>query len=165
MDKFNQCIKLVLENEGGYVDDPHDTGGETMYGITLAVARASGYTGPMRDLPMDMAKDIYRRKYWQEWMECAPMPLCFELLDTAVNSGSVTAAKLLQRTLGVAEDGVVGPKTRAAATAMHPARLWSAFIATRIAYLTTCKQWQYFSAGWARRMANNLKRGSALLEV
>lgn len=165
MDKFDQCIKWVLENEGGYVDDQHDTGGETMYGITRVVARANGYTGPMRDMPLDVAKEIYRKKYWQSWMECAPMPLCFELLDTAINSGPTTAAKLLQRALGVVDDGVVGPKTRAAVTAMHPTRLWSEFMAARLDYLTRCKQWQYFSAGWTRRMANNMRRGAALLEA
>ncbi|MGJ3625940.1 glycosyl hydrolase 108 family protein [Sphingomonas sp. MMS24-JH45] len=39
-------IEEVLANEGGYANDPRDAGGETMFGITKAVARADGYTGP-----------------------------------------------------------------------------------------------------------------------
>ena len=31
---FNEIIEVVLQHEGGYVDDPNDLGGETKYGIT-----------------------------------------------------------------------------------------------------------------------------------
>ena len=31
---FDEIIEIVLEHEGGYVNDPHDRGGETKYGIS-----------------------------------------------------------------------------------------------------------------------------------
>ena len=31
---FDEIIEQVLEHEGGYVDDPTDSGGETKYGIS-----------------------------------------------------------------------------------------------------------------------------------
>ena len=30
---FDEIIEIVLEHEGGYVNDPDDAGGETKYGI------------------------------------------------------------------------------------------------------------------------------------
>ena len=30
---FEEIIEIVLEHEGGYVNDPDDAGGETKYGI------------------------------------------------------------------------------------------------------------------------------------
>lgn len=45
------------------MNDPSDKGGETNYGITVATARANGYKGAMRDLPLQTAKDIYRNEY------------------------------------------------------------------------------------------------------
>ena len=30
---FEEIIEVVLEHEGGYVNDPDDAGGETKYGI------------------------------------------------------------------------------------------------------------------------------------
>lgn len=44
-------LTAVFALEGGYVNHPSDPGGETNHGITKAVARKHGYTGPMRDLP------------------------------------------------------------------------------------------------------------------
>ena len=33
-------INELIEREGGYVNDPKDSGGETKFGITVATARA-----------------------------------------------------------------------------------------------------------------------------
>ena len=164
VDKFDQCFEWLRGNEGGYSNNPNDAGGETMWGVTVAVARECGYHGNMNEMTVETAKEIYKARYWRDWMDCAPMPLAFELFDTAVNSGPGVAARLLQRTLGVAEDGTVGPRTRAAATARSPSALWVAFVGVRLEYLTRCKGWPHFSAGWTNRVAGNLKRGAAALE-
>lgn len=47
---FDTAFDRLLGNEGGYVNNPADPGGETNWGVTVAVARASGYTGAMRDM-------------------------------------------------------------------------------------------------------------------
>ena len=54
-----------METEGGYSNrNPEDDpGGETMWGVTARVAREDGYTGPMRDLPLERAKSIARRAW------------------------------------------------------------------------------------------------------
>ena len=96
-------IEDVIDREGGYVDHPADRGGPTRYGITQAVARAEGYTGPIRDLPRQLAARIYRRRYWQapnfdRVATRAPL-LAAELFDTGVNMGPAIAATFLQRIL------------------------------------------------------------------
>lgn len=99
----------VLANEGGYVNDARDAGGETNYGITITTARANGYHGPMRDLSKATALEIYRARY-----VVAPgfglvgnvsMPIAAELVDTGVNMGPTVAGQFLQRALNALVDG------------------------------------------------------------
>ncbi len=84
-------IETLVGKEGGYSNHPSDTGGETMWGITVAVARANGYTGPMRSMPRDTAKDIYRRKYFVlpgfDRVAEQSAAVAEELFDTGVNMG------------------------------------------------------------------------------
>lgn len=98
-------INDLIDREGGYVNDPEDSGGETNFGITLATARAYGYTGAMVDLPRDVAQNIYLRRYWVEPRfhqvnEIYPA-LADCLLDFGVLAGQTTAAAHLQRVLNV----------------------------------------------------------------
>ena len=53
---FDQAFRNMIGHEGGYVNDPRDPGGETNHGVTKRVAVANGYTGSMKDLPLDTAK-------------------------------------------------------------------------------------------------------------
>ena len=118
----DSIIERVIFIEGGYANDSYDSGGKTQYGITEAVARSNGYRGHMRDLPMDKAKAIYIKKYWNKLnlgdiVKIAPR-VAEELFDTAVNMGTGRAGRFLQRSLNVfgkdaklTVDGAVGPKT------------------------------------------------------
>ena len=45
MANFDILFNRLMEHEGGYINHPSDPGGETMYGITKAVAVANGYAG------------------------------------------------------------------------------------------------------------------------
>lgn len=162
MDKFDQCFHQLLGNEGKYSNNHADPGGETMWGVTKAVARMSGYDGEMREMPIDVAKSIYRHYYWADWMDNAAMPLCFELFDAAVNCGPVTAAKLFQRALGVKEDCIIGPKTLAAASALSTSRLWVQFAATVLEYRASLPQ-KDFGKGWVNRSVANLRKGATML--
>lgn len=123
---IDQVIEAVLEKEGGYVNDPADRGGETNWGITIAVARANGWHAPMRELPRGVAKDIYRKRYvtdpgFDKVGQVDPA-IGGELVDTGVNMGPRTAAIMLQRALNglnrqerdyadIAVDGDCGPAT------------------------------------------------------
>jgi hypothetical protein len=53
---FEDLFHRLLLREGGYSDNAADSGGQTKYGITEEVARAHGYTGAMKDLPLSVAQ-------------------------------------------------------------------------------------------------------------
>lgn len=99
----DKIINDVVAAEGGYVDHPNDRGGPTMYGITEAVARANGYQGAMKDLPLSLARSIYERRYVTEPKFDQVLALHEgigqELIDTGVNMGPARAAEFLQRWL------------------------------------------------------------------
>lgn len=100
---FQTTIDHILAREKGYVDHPADRGGPTRYGITQAVARANGYTGHMRDLPLQLARDIYLKRYITgprfDAVAALSEPVAAELIDTGVNMGPARAAEMLQRWL------------------------------------------------------------------
>lgn len=121
-----RIINEIIRVEGGYIDDPNDSGGETNFGITVTVARAAGYKGHVRDLTRVVAFNIYAAKYWDavcgdELSELSEA-IAEEVVDTSVNMGPGRAGKFLQRALNVLNnqaklykdlkvDGGIGPKT------------------------------------------------------
>lgn len=93
-------LEYIFLVEGGYFNHPNDPGGETMYGIIKTEARANGYNGAMRDLPREVACEIYLRKYWKNnglmKIESFIVGLC--IFDFFVNSGS-RGATIAQETV------------------------------------------------------------------
>ena len=73
MSDFDKAFDLLIGNEGGYVNNPKDPGGETNWGITKAVAVANGYAGDMRTMPKETAKSIYKKMYWDK-LQCDQLP-------------------------------------------------------------------------------------------
>lgn len=124
---IEEYLNELIKREGGYVNNPADRGGATNFGITEAVARASGFKGKMKDLPLSTAKDIYKKQYWIsprfDQVNAISNVVAEELLDTGVNCGTGFAKPLLQRALNLlnnqgqggwpdlAIDGVYGAAT------------------------------------------------------
>jgi lysozyme family protein len=157
---FDTAFHKLLGHEGGYVDHPDDPGGETNWGITVRVARLNGYTGPMRDLPVETAKAIYRKDFWMT-TRCEELPaaLRYPVFDAAVNSGVRQAVIWLQRAAGVdgmGADGVFGPRTMLAVKQQTPEALVRRMLGQRLRFMTDLKTWSAFGRGWARRIADLL---------
>lgn len=152
---FDTAFDLLLKHEGGFSDHAADPGGKTRYGITEAVAREVGYRGDMRELPLDLAKRIYKDRYWDAVKaEQLPSTVRYVVFDAAVNSGPGQSAKWLQRALGVADDGVIGPRTLAAAHAANPDALRMRILGQRLRFMAGLTNWPAFSRGWAIRIAS-----------
>jgi lysozyme family protein len=134
---FESVIDGILDAEApnwrtgdsGYTDDPSDRGGPTAYGITVAVARKNGYFGQMQELPLTLARSIYRNRYIVEpafdKVALINEGVAAELIDTGVNCGPARAAEFFQRCLNafntdgsryadVFADGRIGEVTLAA---------------------------------------------------
>ncbi|QBH20851.1 hypothetical protein EYC51_15905 [Alcaligenes faecalis] len=155
---FEAAFERLIGHEGGYVNHPDDPGGETNWGITLRTARAAGYTGSMRDLTREQAKEIYRAEYWSRARsEELDGAIAFQVFDAAVNHGIGNAIRFLQRAAEVADDGAIGPVTLAAVKAMSVTDVLARFNAERLIFYTNLSTWGSFGRGWARRVAGNLQ--------
>lgn len=155
--QFEVAVFRVLGHEGGYSNHPADPGGETMWGITKRVALANGYKGEMRFLPREEAIRIYENEYWLPIKgDSLPFPVAFQLFDTAVNSGPVQAIKLLQRALGVKDDGVLGPITLSAAKTRGALDIGVDFLRQRLLFQASLPAFKDFGRGWINRAFTNL---------
>lgn len=104
---MNAIINKVIGLEGGYIDDPQDSGGATKLGITHATASRHGYG--VKSLTKEQAVLIYQADYWTplnlDKVVLISEKLATELFDTGVNMGTGTAAKFLQRALNSLNNG------------------------------------------------------------
>lgn len=114
---FENALKLTLQFEGGYVNNPNDPGGETSKGIIKSVYDSFRKSKklPLQSVKLitdDEIKEIYYNNYWLK-ASCDKIPNKIAVIhfDTAVNCGVGQANKFLQRCLKVVSDGVIGNKT------------------------------------------------------
>jgi lysozyme family protein len=153
---FDEAFQKLIAHEGGYVNDPRDPGGETKFGIS----KRSYPHEDIKALTLARAKEIYHRDFWTACgIDGLPPGARFDVFDTAVNSGRGTAIRLLQRTLGVAEDGRLGPITMNAIIKADEARFVARFGACRLLFFASLSTFQTFGRGWVRRAAENILRG------
>jgi lysozyme family protein len=116
----DETYKFLLKEEGGFVNDPSDSGGATNRGITQATydAYRIGKQVPTRTVrfcTIAETRTIYDGIFASSSASALPDGLSLMHFDFAANAGNRQAAKILQRTLEVADDGIIGPKTLAAA--------------------------------------------------
>ncbi|WP_407478394.1 glycoside hydrolase family 108 protein [Acinetobacter baumannii] len=155
---FDEVFERTIGHEGGYVNNPKDPGGETNWGITIKTARENGYIGAMRYMKRDQAKEIYRKAYWER-AKCAQYnsAIGFQMFDAAVNHGIGNAIRMLQRAVGVADDGVVGDITLGAINKKSLDDILVLFNAERLEFYAKLKTFPEFGRGWTRRVASNLR--------
>lgn len=156
--RFTEAIERVLGHEGGYVNDPSDPGGETKWGIS----KRSYPNLNIAELTREDAIAIYYRDFWQPIAHLTSgMAVAYQLLDFAVNSGMGTARRALQRALGVAPDGIIGPITRTALERANESDVVMRLLAERLEFMASLSNWPQHGRGWARRIARNLRYAAA----
>lgn len=158
---YQRALKVTLQFEGGFVDDPDDRGGRTNYGVTQATynnwRKSKGLE--FRDVKLierGEIEDVYLR-YWRACKaHTMSWPLSLAVFDIAVNSGPIRAVKILQQALGLKADGQYGPITTAAVaratpreTARRVCELREAFFRRLGAVPSQAK----FLRGWLNRVA------------
>ena len=157
-ERFLRAVEVVLDHEGGYVNDPRDPGGETKYGIT----KRSYPELTIAALTREDAIAIYYRDFYSKYGygRLNDEAVATKVFDMAVNMGPETAHRLLQEALvflgyDIAVDGIIGPQTIGAANRADPGRLlrvlrWKA--AERYFRLVEQRpQSRAFLLGWLRR--------------
>lgn len=130
MANFKESFQKVIVAEGGYVNDPDDSGGETYLGITRvhepnakmwalidAAKKANpGFTNKSltailnkNEAIMDEARAIYKKKYWDAIkLDTIPsQKLAHQIFDMGVNAGVSLAIKLAEELVGIKPTGKV----------------------------------------------------------
>lgn len=165
--KFEDAVEFVLRHEGGLVSDARDTGGLTNYGISIVFFKTE--INPFAtdidivNLTKDEAVEIYREHFWLKY-RCNLMFDGLDLLvfDGCVNQGPGAAIKLLQRELGVAADGIVGPVTLKAQMARSDdTSLLLGYFARRAKRYADHPNAQRWARGWYRRLGDVLLMATA----
>jgi lysozyme family protein len=131
MQRVRDIAEEIVAREGGFVNDPDDPGGATNFGVTIRTMRALGLdldgdgeigVSDVRRMTRAQAVDIFIEHYFRRpRIDTLPEVLQASVFDMQVNAGA-NAVRILQRLLremgqAVAVDGVIGPRTAAAAEA------------------------------------------------
>ncbi|WP_109859537.1 glycoside hydrolase family 108 protein [Aggregatibacter segnis] len=163
---FQQIFDRLIGHEGGYVNDPQDPGGETNWGVTKRTAQANGYTGNMKTMTRQQAYEIYRRAFWLRY-NCEQMPdaVAYQFFDAAVNHGFGNASRMLQRAVGVLDDGIIGKYSLEAINRNPISDTLMVLNGERLNFYTRLKNFDRFGKGWVNRVAQNLRYGAQDNEV
>lgn len=120
---FDRAISIVLKHEGGYSNDPNDSGGETNFGITQKELsqyhEALGIAEDVKYLTENDAKLFYYKIYWSPYHydSLLSINISIKLLDLSVNLGNEESTLIVQRALNrlgltLRIDGLFGQQTR-----------------------------------------------------
>ena len=151
MNRFNKFIAIILKSEGGYVNNPNDSGGETKYGIS----KRSYPHLDIKNLTLEQAAKIYKEVYYDKCKcdEIASESLSLHVFDWAVTSGVSRVIKVLQKIVGTTEDGVIGARTL---TEVNKEDFSSQYIQARENFYKSIGigKNKVFLKGWLRRVSN-----------
>lgn len=168
MQTVEQIAAQIVAREGGYVNDPDDPGGATNHGVTIGTLRRLGVdvngdgrvdVADVRALGRAQAARIYVDHYFRgPGLDRLPQALQASVFDMQVNAGA-NAVKLLQRLLSrmgfaCGDDGIIGPRTIAAAqaaAAAAPAHIADAYGIARRNYYYALADARPASRKYARR--------------
>lgn len=155
-DNYDKCLAHVLKSEGGYVNNKHDRGGETMRGVTRAVWEQwlgrDVQDGEMINLTVEDVAPLYRKEYWDRLrLDDCPAGLDMVLMDIGVNSGTGRAAKWVQRIAGVKVDGAIGPVTMRGINDLDPVETIKQIKHVRQKFYERLKSFEHFGRGWTAR--------------
>jgi len=153
---FNLAIKVVLVNEGGYVSNPHDPGGETNFGIS----KRAYPNLDIKHLTNEQAAEIYRHDYWL-YGDLNNQDIATKLLDMSVNMGIKRAITLCQISINdigghCGVDGKWGKQTESTINGSDASLLLPEIRASQSHYYTNLvaqrPELYQFLRGWLRRV-------------
>ena len=164
-DNFDECLKMLLHHEGGYVNHPKDPGGETNLGVTKRVYEKWGGTKDMKDLTVEDVAPIYKKEYWDR-CKCDELEsgVDWTVFDWAVNSGTGRAAKAIQKICGASQDGAIGPKTLALIGTQNTEYVIEEFGKIRQDFYESLKTFDTFGKGWTRRNKETTEKALEMIE-
>ena len=155
----------IVDVEGGYVNDPQDSGGETKYGIS----KRAYPDLDIANLSEEDAASIYKRDYWDRIKgDDLPASIACVVVDYAVNSGVSRASKALQGACGIANgDGIIGPHSLNAVwtTVKNTSEeaVVDAVTQQRQEFIRALSIYDTFGKGWERRIDETRAKAMELI--
>lgn len=138
---YEDSLKRLLKDEGGYSNHPSDPGGPTNFGITIIdyrkYVKPTATADDVKHMQLSEAKTIYKAKYWDA-QKCSELPsgVDYCVFDYGVNSGVGRTKKVLAKFKDIKD----------------PIKLINAICDERMAFLKRLKTWNTFGVGWSRRV-------------
>ena len=168
---WQEAFKFTIGCEGGYINDKNDPGGETMWGI----CKRDYPNEDIKNLTIDRAKEIYYKNYWLPSACTQLITIGFPLtamvvFDSAINCGSKTAKKLLQKCLiGIEADGIIGSQTMKAIAKCEDLNLAESILIERQKYydliISKNQTLKKFKNGWTNRIKALSKKINELSNI
>lgn len=169
MAKVDILAPFIIYWEGGYVNDPNDSGGATKYGVTLNTWKAHGYdkNGDGRidekDVKMITESDaihILKTKFWDKWKadQIKSQSIANLVVDWLYHSGNYGIINV-QKLLGLKPDGIVGNITLEAVNSRNPRQLFEQIHHAREDFLRNRSKFHIYGKGWLNRL-NAIQFGS-----
>lgn len=162
MADYKELIPIIKKWEGGYVNDPDDSGGSTNKGVTLATFRtwfgANKTVNDLKALTDEQWIYIFLNGYWNQCKasEINNQSIANIIVDWAWASGPKTAIKKVQSILGTDSDGIVGPKTLAAINNAEPRQLFNKIKAARLQFVETLAEQRPKDKKWLQGWKNRI---------
>ena len=157
MDYFTRAFLHVLKWQGGFVSRPTDRTGSTMHGVSrLALERWRGETvsiSDLRQLTRAEAEAIYHARYWAP-LRCGEMSwaAALVLFDAGVTHGCDQAVRLLQKSLDIKVDAVLGEQTLRTVRRTPCETLVEGFAAERLVYYAALPVFDAVGPAFTRRL-------------
>lgn len=167
MTNFEKAFAELIGNEGGFKKQEHDrmdwdsgkVGVGKLIGTKYGISAGSYPHLDIPNLTLEQAQQLYRVDFWNKFDgDHLDYEVAFQLFDADVNHGVGNGTRFMQRALGVADDGQIGPVTLGSLKAMEPVKFMMLFLAERLEFFTKCSTWDKDGKGWARRVAGNMKK-------
>lgn len=168
--EIDKMIEELIKREGGFVNDPSDSGGATKYGITRATLSAwrekECTVDDVKNLTKEEAVEIYRAEYYfKPSIDSLIIPLQPHVLDCVANMGARGGIRLLQQAINalggsIKTDGILGPVTREHCSQCDFKQLNNMLVDMRIRFYEDLAarrpKDKKFLAGWKKR-ANSFR--------
>ena len=165
--RYLKALEFTKQNEGGFTNNPHDKGGETIYGVS-----SKWFPEVYKELTEakpEEVDEILKAFYYAEFYDMLYEqifyePIAIRLFDLGVNLSKKKATKLLQQTFNklsqvrIGEDGKFGNGTLKAIN-MPPIaheQFYLSYQKEVEQYYRSLPDFTHFGAGWISRLYRDI---------
>ncbi len=158
---FDASYAKLQINEGGFKKDAKDrmdwdsgkVGVGKLVGTNMGISAGSYPNEDILNMTVERSKFLYKRDFWDRISaDTLESHVAFQLFDACVNHGPGNGIRMMQRALGVNDDGAAGPITLGKLSKMEPKEFMIRFNADRLRFFTRNSTWDHNSEGWALRI-------------